>query len=125
VPLEHEAARKSRVDDRAVLYFVHALALAASEVVVVLLARGLVSRRLARELHDLQPFLFHESLDRPVDRRDAEPWRTRHRCVEHLTRGQRTTRLHKHRSDRLALPGLSFHVVRHLSRGSFRTRDLY
>jgi hypothetical protein len=117
VPLEHEAARESRIHHRAVLHLVHARALAAPEVVVMLLARGLVSRWLAWDLDDLEPLLVHESLDRAVDGRDAKPWRPRHGCVEHLTRGQRTTRLQKHRSDRLALPGLSFHAVRHLSRG--------
>jgi hypothetical protein len=108
-----------------VLHLEHSRALAAAEVVVVFLARGLVSRRLAWKLHDLEPPLVHESLDRTVDGRDAEARRDPYGCVEHFTRGQRTTRLEKRRPDRLTLPGLSPHAVGHLSRAMFRFPALH
>ena len=57
--------------DHAILQFVDFIAGATTEMVVVTLSGGLVVGNISRDLYGNQPLLFHERLDRAVDRGDS------------------------------------------------------
>jgi len=88
----------------------HAVAAIAPEVVVMLHARALVTRRLAGQLHLRNRFLIHQALERAVHRGHPQARRRRARLAEDLGRAKRPPRLLEHTVNGLPLRCRSFHV---------------
>lgn len=80
---------------------------AAMEVVVVRLARDLISGRFARNLDRHEPSLFGQHLERAIDRRDAETRQIGLRAFEDFERAERAGRPGERRADGPALGGVA------------------
>jgi hypothetical protein len=87
-------------------------ALAAVEVVVVVLARHLVAQALTRQFHGLQETVFQQGLDVAVHRGQPQAGQAILGGVQDLLGRKRAFRLPEDLAKNLALAGLATHGVR-------------
>src|SRR5580765_1740733 len=110
VSLDGEAARRLLLAAaRATEPVEDAIAAIAPEVVVVLHAGALVTRRFSRQFHLGNRFLIQEALERSVHRGHPQPRRRGAGRAEDLGRTQRSARILEHTVNGLALRRRSFH----------------
>jgi len=90
---------------------IHLAAARTVEMMMVVQAGSLVSRRLARQVHRRQPAFIDQTLDRAIHRGDAQPGRIFLGGLKDLCRRKRTLLAVKRLPDGGSLVGLSFHVA--------------
>src|SRR5262245_33554831 len=108
MPIELEPRGREIAEvPRAAVHFEDFSTTLAVEVVMVSLARQLLARRFARDLHGLHHARIREKLERPVDGGHADAGDAALGLRENLSRAERDARFADHIADRLPLPGLS------------------
>jgi hypothetical protein len=91
--------------------FKHAIAYAATEVVVMPFAGKFIALRLARQFDRYQPALFSQRFERPVDRGNAQARQVTLSRFKNFLWPQRTICFLKSLPDRFTLSRISFHVA--------------
>src|ERR1700758_1826163 len=89
------------------LQLIHLVAIAAEEVMVVLLAGNLIARRLAGKLNCNDPAFVSQILEVAIDGRDTEIPDASFRVRENLIRRERTTCFNEGSANRILLTGVT------------------